>query len=285
MQGIDVRELSIEELLLEFETHSQPWVKTPTALVSVTTNFLRIIHLALQKVWAGEDADQIEMLFIVPGPKGSGSLHCARDLALQLGKTIGNPQAFQYEYVFEWQIPESAVVNRIAMSTLARRGFDLHQLCGKTEFHQFPDMIGLQKLIRHHWKGMPMFDMGHASGSAACLFGFHSLTYRVAEEFLALAFSRYNCGLVKDGIEDAIDAFASSVGDGLRAFEAELSDLNEVAAMLDDTHIADIGEIVCDFYGQPDETNHALTVVRERYQVRRDALESDLAKIHLEIGY
>jgi hypothetical protein len=285
MQGITARELSIEELLLEFESHSQPWVKTPTALVSATTNLLRVIHLAFQKVWAGEDVDQIEMLFIVPDPMASGLLHCAKDLALQLGKAIENPQAFQYEYVFEWQIPESAVIHRIAMSTLARRGFDLHQLCGKTGFYQFPTMIEFQKLIRSHWKGMPRFDRGHASGAAACLFGLHSLTYRMAEEFLALACPGYDCGSVRDGIEDAVESFVSSIGDGLMAFEAELSDLSEAASMLDDIHIADIGEVVCDFSGQPDEMDRALTVVRERYQVRRDVLESDLAKIYLEIGY
>lgn len=135
-----MRKLSNEDILLEFETHSQPWVQTPTALVSTTTNFLRIIHLALQKVWAGEDADQVEILLIAHDPKQSGPLHCAEDLGLQLRHTVENHRAFRYEYVFEWEIPASSVVHRIAMSTLARRGFDLHRLCGKSEFHHFPKM-------------------------------------------------------------------------------------------------------------------------------------------------
>ena len=133
------------DLLSEFESHSRHWEPISTALVSSTTNFLRVIHLAFQKLCDGDGADQIEIVFIMPDSKASFALHCAKDLACQLGWPKEETENYQYEYLFEWKIPECIVIHRITMATLLRRGFNMRQLCGHTTFVDFPDIRVLNK--------------------------------------------------------------------------------------------------------------------------------------------
>jgi len=55
--------------------------------------------------------------------------------------------------------------------------------------------------------------------------------------------------------------------------------------MLDDAHITEIGETVCDYADEPDQLDRTLVVVNEFYRSRHNVLERCLAEIYLEIGY
>lgn len=212
------------------------------------TNFLRVIHLAFEKLSEGEAADHILIIFIMSDSEDDVRLHCGKELASRLRWPHDDCQKYQYEYLFEWHIPESNVVHEVTMATLVRRGFNLDHMCGQAAFSRFPEMKIFQELRREHWKGTCLFDQGYTSGAAACRFGFNSLTGRLAEEFLALIFCRRHsgCDSIQRGIEDALYSYASLIGDGLVDFEAELSDLSEAEAMLDDAYITEVGEIICD---------------------------------------
>jgi hypothetical protein len=285
--------------LKEFKSHSQLYETTPTALVSTTSNFLRVLHLAYQKLWNGEAADQIEFVFIVPDPEANVRLHCAKDLADQMVDWSEEYRLlFTYEFVYEWRIPESAVAHRITMSTLLRRGLHLEQLCGPVNSEEFPEMIDFQNLIRANWgksclfdiackagTAASLFDIGYKAGMAACLFGVHSLTSRILEEILGLIAYRDPFGPVEDGIEDALSTYASCIGDGLEAYEAEFEDLSEAAAMLHHEYATDADGIILDYSDEPADVDHALMVLEKRYRDRHAALETRLAEIYLHIGY
>lgn len=291
--------LEEQELSDEFESHSHLYGTTLTALVSTTTNFLRVLHLAYQKLWDGEAADQTELIFIVPDPKADARLHCARDLADQMVDwSEQERRLFTHEFVYEWQIPESAVAHRITMATLLRRGLNLEQLCGTVESEEFPGMIDFQDLIRANWGNLRLFgreckagtaaclfDIGYKAGMAACLFGFHSLTSRILDEILSLIAYRNPFGLVEDGIEDALSTYASCIVDGLEAYEAEFEDLSEAAAMLHHEYATDADEVILNYSDEPADVDHALVVLEKRYRDCRAALEMRVAEIYLHIGY
>lgn len=287
MIHIPERKLSNEELLLEFDDHRKKWQASPTALVSTTTNFLRVIHLAFEQLHQRESADQIQILFIMPDDGGHAKLHSGKDLASQLCSLDVNPQHYQYEYLFEWQIPESSVLHEITMATLIRRGFTLRSLCGQTVFTSFPDMKAFQDLIRVYWEGVCLNEKGYHSGMAACHFGFNAVTSRLAEEFLDLFFASRGYGnyFIDMGVEDALYSCASSIGDGLAEFTIELSDLHEALAALNDAHIVEVGEMVDEYFDDSYQLGNALDVVKTLYQRRREGLEKRLAEVYLEIGY
>lgn len=274
-----------EELLSEFCVHSRPWEATQTALVSTTINCLRVFHLAFNKLFEGEDADQIELVFIMPDLDASVKLHCAEDIASQLHWPEEHGRLYRREYLFEWHIPESVIVHRITMDTLLCRGFGLQRLCGRTTFEDFPKFLDFQNLIRSHWKGVCLFDRGYKAAAAACLFGHHSLTGRLADEMLGLTSNRYPYGRVREGIEDAFESYASSIGDGLMVYKVELEDLSQAVALLDHEHVIEVEKIQCRHRDQTDDVERVMIMLEKQHQSHRAALETRLADIHLDIGY
>ncbi|KAK5711683.1 hypothetical protein LTR17_018264 [Elasticomyces elasticus] len=172
------------------------------------------------------------------------------------------------------------------MATLVRRGFTLRSFCGQTAFTNFPDMKAFGNLIRENWKG-ELYDKGYVSGTAACYFGFNAVTSRLAQELLDLLFSWRGYGnyFIDMGVEDALYSCASSIGDGLAEFIIELNDLREALATRDDSHIAEVGEIVYEYFDGPYQLDWTLDMVQIVYQGRREGLEKRLAEIYLEIGY
>jgi hypothetical protein len=55
---------------------------------------------------------------------------------------------------------------------------------------------------------------------------------------------------VKDSSEDALESYASSVGDGLVGYEVELEDLSEAAASLDYEYATEAEEMMWDCLDQ-----------------------------------
>ena len=64
--GYHVNPLELGALRAEFRNHTLRDAEEPTALISVSTNLLRVVHIAYQKLRSGEEADSIEILFILP---------------------------------------------------------------------------------------------------------------------------------------------------------------------------------------------------------------------------
>lgn len=301
--------LSNQGLLNEFASHSQLWSTDPTALVSTTTNFLRVIHLAFNKLWDGEDANEIEIIMLTPDSDSDTRMHHAAQLARQvdwLPEVIHN---YEHEYVFEWKIPNEMVGHRITLGTLLRRGFTLKSLCGRERFESFPDMASFWKLIQNHCakeaslykreEESPyecteesLYKIGYKVGVAGCTFGVHALTGSIVDEVLGLIFycpENGPFGFVKDGIEDALETFILSIGDGLQFYEAELADLSEAAAILDHEFVTRLEEIGWDCCGEVDtEANkayHPLAACEEEYHRHRERMERSLEDIYLQIGY
>jgi hypothetical protein len=279
------------KLLLEFDFHSRPRDTTPTALVSTTTNFLRVLHLAIDKLWEGEDAASIEIVMITPGTEAGVRLHHAKELASQIGRPEGDIANYEYEYVFERQIPEHIVSHRITLATLARRGFTLYHLCGDTAYDEFPEMLDFQQSIRRHWRRFSLFDRGFKAATAACLFGYHNFTGRMVDEMLGLVsnFNPYGrvkpFGLVEEGIRDALELYASTIGDNLMFNEADLADLSEDATTLDHEFVVEAEEIMREYCDEASIAQLHLAALETEHCSNHAALTSRLADIYLQIGY
>lgn len=244
-----------------------------------------MIHLAFDKLLDGEDADQIELVFVVPDGKAGIKPHCAEDLARQQDLPEDDCQLYKHVYIFARQILEDYVSHRITMSTLLRRGFCLKHLCGPATLEEFPRMLDFQTLIRNHWRGLCPFDKGYKAGMAACLFGFHSLTGNLLDEMLNLVFGfREAIGLVQEGTEHALDTFGPYIGDGLEAYESDLENLSEAAAMADYDYALEVEEIMGSSRQQPG-CSKALRVLEKKHQSHRAALEKRLVEINLPMGY
>ena len=83
--GYHVNPLDPGALHAEFRNHRVRDAEEPTALISVSTNFLRVVHIAYLKLWSGEDADSIEFFFILPSAAEDALFHSAKSLAQKTG--------------------------------------------------------------------------------------------------------------------------------------------------------------------------------------------------------
>ena len=98
--------------------------RDPTALVSVTTNFVRALQIAYHKQKNGEAASNIEVVFIRPRVVERARFHSKR-LAEVIGISNEGLDDFEYECVFECEIPKECVIHRVPLSMMQCRGFDL----------------------------------------------------------------------------------------------------------------------------------------------------------------
>lgn len=93
--------LSDSQLLLEFDNYSKDWQKSPTSLISTTTNFLRALYIAMKKHSEAENVNDRSLFFIVPGDDNDIPLYYGQELAERQGWTTERCQDFQYEYLSE----------------------------------------------------------------------------------------------------------------------------------------------------------------------------------------
>lgn len=109
--------LSEEDLLYKFDIHRIRENRQPTVLVSVTNRPLEALNRALAKYYhLYEDPGEIWIAIIqVPGSRKSYGLHHAQSLARQ--RKYPDVEAFKYEYVFEWEIPQVYVKHRVSVKT------------------------------------------------------------------------------------------------------------------------------------------------------------------------
>ncbi|KAJ0422230.1 hypothetical protein BJY00DRAFT_280447 [Aspergillus carlsbadensis] len=138
--------LTSGDLLVEFDRHRMLGNREPTALVSVTERPLEAVQRALAKYRInGEPPKTIWVVIIrVPGGKEYQKPHHARKLAKTLG--LKDADVFNYEYLFEWEIPREYIEHTISVERLIYR--KIEQLLGLHNLaYGFPGFRELQDTL------------------------------------------------------------------------------------------------------------------------------------------
>ncbi|GFF60995.1 hypothetical protein IFM51744_10551 [Aspergillus udagawae] len=180
--------LSQAELLFQFDRHRDRANRIPTALVSVSDRIIEALHRGLEKYYnLSEDPGRIWIAIIfVPdtdATKKSTGYHHAKKLAQQVEK-MEDPNVFEYEYIFEWEVPEQYVEHRVSLQTLLDRGLDLCDYLDETD--HLPDLKTLRKemtkrLLNPSFSG---YDIGRSLGRMARCFGARAPVYEIASQLL-----------------------------------------------------------------------------------------------------
>jgi hypothetical protein len=88
----------------------------------VTGSFIDVLRRAFDKLYEGEEPDQIWIVFISVPYKDKSTYHHAEHLARDIGHDT--PRMFKNEYIFEWEIPEEYIVHKVSVQTLLERGLN-----------------------------------------------------------------------------------------------------------------------------------------------------------------
>jgi hypothetical protein len=117
----------------------------------------------------------------VPGGRNSNGPHHAEGLAQD--KKFQNAEAFKYEYVFEWEIPQEHVAHRVSVKTLIDRGIESmigpHYLA--KGFLSFKELRNA--LVKEILDSDP-YGIGRWVGSLALTFGARAYTWEIAIQTL-----------------------------------------------------------------------------------------------------
>jgi hypothetical protein len=149
---------------------------------------IEALHRGLEKYYnLSEDPGRIWIVIIfVPdtdATKKSTGHHHAKKLAQQAEK-MEDPNVFEYEYIFEWEVPEQYVEHRVSLQTLLDRGLDLCDYLDDTD--HLPDLKTLRKemterLLNPSFSG---YDIGRSLGRMARCFGARAPVYEIASQLL-----------------------------------------------------------------------------------------------------
>ena len=124
-----------DNLLPEFINHLTLQTTRPTALVSVSSRMIDTLRRAFNKYYEyREDPSQIWIAFIyVPNvDKHAGAYHHAMGLAERF--KMRGFRLLQYEYIFEWEIPQKYFIHEVSVETLKKRGFTMSEFLVKKKF-------------------------------------------------------------------------------------------------------------------------------------------------------
>lgn len=187
------RQLSIDELLCEFENHKKGARKLNeeicrerlTALISVTASFIDALRRAFDKLYEGDKPDQIWIVFISVPYKDKGTYHHAEHLAREIGHDT--PRKFKNEYIFEWEIPEEYIVHKVSVQTLLERGLNMERYCEYSNNRkQLPSAYLLRQDIAKNVldPSNDGYDIGMSLGFMARCFGARALVCDIAHKIL-----------------------------------------------------------------------------------------------------
>lgn len=179
-----IRHCHKDNLLYEFDIHRIRGNRQPTALVSVTNRPLEVLNRALAKYYRSyEDTGKIWIVIIrLPDGRNSNGLHHAQGLAEEMEHP--DAEALKYEYVFEWEIPQEHVAQRVSVKTLIDRGIermiDPHYFAnGVLSFGEMRNALVKEILDSDHPYGI-----GRWLGSLAQAFGAGAYTEEIAIQIL-----------------------------------------------------------------------------------------------------
>jgi hypothetical protein len=181
--------LSQAGLLNEFDLHRDRANRLPTALVSVTDRPIEALHRGFEKVYnLNEEPEEIwiAIIFVPDTDVKTESIvyHPAKELAKQL-ESVENPNVFEHEYVFEWEIPEQYVEHRVSLQTLRDRGLDLHEYLDGDD--DLPNLTTLRQDMTERLLN-PSFSSDNISRSVAQMarcFGARAPVHKIASQFMS----------------------------------------------------------------------------------------------------
>jgi hypothetical protein len=243
LNGVRQHSWTAAGLLQEFQEHRNLYSHTPTAFVSTTSNFLRALHIAYQRIHNGEDTRQIEIAFLTSRTDTQTRIHPAKNLAIGSGSSEDEVRLFENEYILLWEVPEDNVIHTVSMDLVIRRGFTLP---GIRTGQPFPSLSDLRRAIVDRRDQLAPFERGYVCGSDACMFGLRAPVREIALQMSRWARSWIHnptsWGIVDQTIEEAIQDRITTVAEDLDD-QGELKYLMFDLSCLEDTHNETILEI------------------------------------------
>lgn len=228
-------------LLEEFEKHKILDGRTPTAFVSTTCDFLRALHGAFRKIWAGEDPRKVKIAFFTTRTDAQTRIYHARQLALQTGISEEEAKLFETEYIFLWRVPDDNVLHIVSMDVVVERGFTIPRTWCIDQSRS--NLSDLRKAIKKYGYQLSPFERGYLCGSAACTFGIRAPVHEIA---LQLSLEKdpetYHYELIDRAIKEAIQNRMITFAEDLDA-QDELDCLMFELSCLEDTHDEIVMEI------------------------------------------
>lgn len=254
-------------LLQEFQQHSNLYSPTPTAFVSTTSNFLRALHIAYEKMWLGEDERDIMIAFFTTRADARSKIYPAQDFAIESGSSEEEVKNFENEYIFLWEVPDDNVIHIVSMDLVIRRGFALP---GTRTGQLFPSLSELRSAMKRYGDQLSPFERGYLCGTAACMFGIRAPVYDIAYDMSrwarAGAYSAKGWKVVDKMSEEAILDQMITVAEDLEE-QGELDSLMSELRCLEDTHDEAVMEIGWELQDCHDVANLQALLTNEELKI------------------
>jgi len=210
--------------------------RTPTAFVSTTSNFVRALHIAYQKIYDGEDTQDIKIAFLTSRTDAQTRIYRAKNFAIESRSSEEGVRLFENEYIFLWKVPEDNVIHVVSMDIVIRRGFALPEIYTS---RPVPSLFDLREAIADQAYQLAAFERGYLCGSAACMFGIRAPIHEIAFQMSRWArrgtYCRAGWELVDQAIREAIQDRTITVAEDLEE-QGEVKYLMFELSCLEDTH-------------------------------------------------
>jgi hypothetical protein len=204
--------------------------------VSTTSNFLRALHIAYQKIYDGENTQDIKIAFLTSRTDTQTRIYSAKNFATESGSSEEEVRLFENEYVFLWKVPEDNVIHVVSMNLVIQRGFALPEI--HTD-QPVPSLSNLRKAVVDQTDQLTPFGRGYLCGSAACMFGIRAPVHEIAFQMSRWArrgtYCRAGWKLVDQALKEAIQDRTITVAEDLED-QGEIDYLMFELSCLEDTH-------------------------------------------------
>ncbi|KAK4615708.1 hypothetical protein CLAFUW4_09809 [Fulvia fulva] len=274
------------DLAAEFLAHIDLPNTQPTRLISTTTSLLRVLHLAFQKLNAGETG--IEIIFISPEGSTEGSPLHGPVLASNAGMHHTEAVHYQSEYLWPWRIPEACVLTRVDLDVLESRGFTLQALLGPLQSPP-SNLSEFSMALKGRWAVTGIVERSIAFAAAACRFGYYApvpcIFWGLLENSIkkGVKWGHYRED-IEEILEDAMCSLAEDVCDRSLAFETDLADLSWECAELHHNHAEKLDQLIYPLLQDEPALDSQLREENNAYQHSREHLQRCIRDIYVEIG-
>jgi hypothetical protein len=287
LNGVRQHNFTAAGLLQEFQEHKDLYSRTPTAFVSTTSNFLRALHIAYQKIYDGENTQDIKIAFLTSRTDTQTRIYPAKNFAIESGSSEEEIRLFENEYVFLWKVPEDNMIHVVSMDIVIQRGFTLPEI---HTGQPVPSLANLRKAIVDQADQLTPFERGYLCGSAACMFGIRAPVHEIAFQMSRWARrGTYCCAgweLVDQAFKEAIQDRTITVAEDLED-QGEIDYLMFELSCLEDTH----DEISIEIGWDLQSCRHAETpenlLVSENWKIlgHRQGIARRIATVYQSAGW
>jgi hypothetical protein len=214
--GVRQHKFTAAGLLQEFQEHRNLYNCTPTAFVSTTSNFLRALHSAIQRVHDGEDTRQIKIAFLTSRTDAQTKIYPARDFAIKSGSSEEEADNFVNKYLFLWNVPNDNVIHVVSTDFVIRREFSLPRIHTGLPF---PSLSDLRRAFVDRRDRLAPLERGYSCASDACMFGLRAPVHEIASQMSRWVRGRTypakSWRIVDQAIEEAIQDRMTTVTEDL----------------------------------------------------------------------